>query len=68
MIDSTLIDNCISRVRSGQEFVNLLHALGHSNQAIQLSIEHYLDLPTLIGEFESIIINSALKHLHINQY
>ncbi len=63
LIESTLIDNCISRVRNGQEFVHLLNSLSYSNQDIELSIEHYLDTPTLTGEWEQIILDQSIKYL-----
>lgn len=62
-IESTLIDNCISRVKNGTEFVHLLNTLGHSNQDITASIKHYLDTPTLIGEWEEIITTQAIEYL-----
>lgn len=59
IISTTIIDNAISRVRNGMEFVHLLSSLGHSHQNIETSIKNYLNTPTLIGEWEKIIIDQA---------
>ena len=63
MIDSTHLDNSMSRVKHGVDLVKLLNTQGYSNQVIEKSIHAYLECPTITGERESGIIEIALKYI-----
>jgi hypothetical protein len=63
MIASTgELDNAMSRVKNGVEFVKILQSK-YSNEDIKASITHYLETPTSVGEWEQIITDTARKYL-----
>jgi len=63
IIKTNILDEAMSRTSNGVNFVKLLQSLGHNNHDISEAIQHLLDTPTMVSDWETIITSQAIQYL-----